>query len=495
MADHVLALDQGTTSSRAIVFDGSGAIVSVAQRETRQICPQPGWVEQDPEEIWQTQIETARLALSKAGLTARDVACIGIANQRETTLCWDRRTGEPLGNAIVWQCRRTAPACDDLRARGLAEVIQAKTGLVVDAYFSATKLAWILDHGPDARRRAARGELAFGTVDTWLLWRLTGGGVHATDVTNASRTMLFDIHRTRWDEELLAELAIPPEALPAVRPSSGAFGETGKDLLGAAVPIAGVAGDQQAALFGQCCQREGMAKNTYGTGCFLLMNTGKRPAASRNGLLTTIAWDLGSGVEYAIEGSVFVGGAVIQWLRDELGLLRAADESEDLARSVPDTGGVYVVPAFVGLGAPYWDQSARGAILGLTRGVGCCHIVRAALESIAYQSADVLAAMNRDAASPLRELRVDGGACANDFLLQFQADIVGVPVVRPPVIETTALGVAYLAGLATGVWASPDDLPSRRLVDRRFEPSMTDEERERRMSGWRQAVERVRSRP
>ncbi len=495
MAEHVLALDQGTTSSRAIVFDGSGVIVSVAQRETRQICPQPGWVEQDPEDIWETQIETARLALSNAGLMARDVACVGIANQRETTLCWNRRTGEPLGNAIVWQCRRTAPACDDLRARGLAEVIQAKTGLVVDAYFSATKLAWILDHSPDARRRAARGELAFGTVDTWLLWRLTGGGVHATDVTNASRTMLFDIHRTRWDEELLVELAIPPEVLPNVQPSSGAFGETSKDLLGAAVPILGVAGDQQAALFGQCCLREGMAKNTYGTGCFLLMNTGKRPAASRNGLLTTIAWDLGSGVEYAIEGSVFVGGAVIQWLRDELGLLRTASESEDLARSVPDVGGVYVVPAFVGLGAPYWDQSARGAILGLTRGVGRCHIVRAALESIAYQSADVLAAMNGDAASPLRELRVDGGACANDFLLQFQADIVGVPVVRPPVIETTALGVAYLAGLAAGVWTSPDELPSRRLVDRRFEPSMAEGERRRRMSGWRQAVERVRSRP
>jgi glycerol kinase len=430
------------------VFDTDGRIVAVAQREFRQIYPRPGWVEHDPLEIWETQLAVAREALAKAGITASDIASIGITNQRETTVVWDRETGRPVYNAIVWQCRRTSAYCDELRARGLADAIRDKTGLVPDAYFSGTKLRWILENVPGARDAAEAGRLLFGTIDTWLVWNLTGGKVHATDFSNASRTLLFDIGALRWDDDILREFGIPRALLPDVRPSSGDFGTTDPEMFGAPIPVGGVAGDQQSALFGQGCFSAGDAKNTYGTGCFMLMNTGARRVPSQNGLLTTIAWGLGGDVSYALEGSVFTAGAAIQWLRDELGLLAKASDSEAMARAVPDTNGCYVVPAFTGLGAPYWDQYARGAILGLTRGVNRNHVVRATLESLAYQTADVLDAMKKDAAISLNALRVDGGASANDFLMQFQSDVIGVAVERPDCIETTALGAARLAGLA-----------------------------------------------
>lgn len=490
---YILAFDAGTSSSRAIVFDRERRVVAVSQREFRQIYPRPGWVEHDPVEIWETQLAVAREALEKASLSAADIAAIGITNQRETTVVWNRETGRPVCNAIVWQCRRTSDACDELKRRGLAEPIRAKTGLLIDAYFSGTKLRWILDNVKGAREDAAAGKLLFGTIDTWLVWNLTGGRVHATDVSNASRTMLFDIGALRWDGDILRELDIPASVLPEVRPSSGDFGESDAALFGASIPIRGVAGDQQSALFGQACFEAGDAKNTYGTGCFMLMNTGTRRVPSANGLLTTIAWSLGGRTSYALEGSVFTAGAAIQWLRDELGLLSRASDSEAMARAVPDTNGCYVVPAFTGLGAPYWDQYARGAILGLTRGVGRNHVVRATLESLAYQTADVLDAMRKDAGIALNALRVDGGASANDFLMQFQSDIVGVPVERPACIETTALGAACLAGLSAGLWSGPDELKADTEGLRRFEPSLSDEAREAALTGWHRAVDRVRS--
>ncbi len=488
----LLALDQGTTSSRAIVFDREGAAVAAAQKEFRQIFPAPGWVEHDPVEIWQSQLQVAREVLARAGLEAAQLAALGITNQRETTVVWERAGGRPLCNAIVWQDRRTAGLCDSLKSRGLEGLFRARTGLVLDPYFSGTKLAWVLDNVPGARARAQAGELAFGTVDAWLAWNLTGGRLHATDVSNASRTLLFDIHRNAWDGELLDILGIPASLLPEVRPSSHRYGETEAALLGAAVPIGGIAGDQQAALFGQACHRPGMAKNTYGTGCFLLMQTGEVPRPSASGLLTTAAAQLAGAPRYALEGSVFVGGAVVQWLRDGLGIIRQSAEVEALAASVPDSGGVVFVPAFTGLGSPYWDPYARGGLLGLTRGSGAAHIARAALESIAYQSADLLAAMQADAGCALEELRVDGGATANDLLLQFQADLLGVPVLRPRVQETTALGAAYLAGLAVGVWQDIDDLSAHWQVDRRFEPAMSRDRAGDLMNKWRRAVERVR---
>ncbi len=490
---YILAFDAGTSSSRAIVFDRERRVVAVSQREFRQIYPRPGWVEHDPVEIWETQLAVAREALEKASLSVADIAAIGITNQRETTVVWNRETGRPVCNAIVWQCRRTSDACDELKRRGLAEPIRAKTGLLIDAYFSGTKLRWILDNVKGAREDAAAGKLLFGTIDTWLVWNLTGGRVHATDVSNASRTMLFDIGALRWDGDILRELDIPASVLPEVRPSSGDFGESDAALFGASIPIRGVAGDQQSALFGQACFEAGDAKNTYGTGCFMLMNTGTRRVPSANGLLTTIAWSLGGRTSYALEGSVFTAGAAIQWLRDELGLLSRASDSEAMARAVPDTNGCYVVPAFTGLGAPYWDQYARGAIFGLTRGVGRNHVVRATLESLAYQTADVLDAMRKDAGIALNALRVDGGASANDFLMQFQSDIVGVPVERPACIETTALGAACLAGLSAGLWSGPDELKADTEGLRRFEPSLSYEAREAALNGWHRAVDRVRS--
>ena len=489
---HILALDAGTSSSRAIVFDHDGRIVAVAQREFRQIYPRPGWVEHDPLEIWETQLAVAREALAKAGLTAADIASIGITNQRETTVVWDRETGRPVYNAIVWQCRRTSAYCDELRARGLSDAIRDKTGLVPDAYFSGTKLRWILENVPGAREAAEAGRLLFGTIDTWLVWKLTGGKVHATDFSNASRTLLFDIGALRWDDDILREFGIPHALLPEVRPSSGDFGATAPEMFGAPIPVGGVAGDQQSALFGQGCFAAGDAKNTYGTGCFMLMNTGHRRVPSQNGLLTTIAWGLGGDVSYALEGSVFTAGAAIQWLRDELGLLAKASDSEAMARAVPDTNGCYVVPAFTGLGAPYWDQYARGAVLGLTRGVNKNHVVRATLESLAYQTADVLDAMEKDAAISLNALRVDGGASANDFLMQFQSDVIGVAVERPDCIETTALGAARLAGLSAGVWRGLDDLKSQTGAMRRFEPSVDPAARAAALDGWHRAVARVR---
>lgn len=450
---YILALDQGTTSSRAILFDRSGQPLSIAQKEFRQYYPQPGWVEHDAAEIWQTQLETARAVLEKQGISAAEVAAIGITNQRETAVLWDKRSGRPVCPAIVWQCRRTAPYCDSLKEQGLENMFREKTGLPIDAYFSATKIRWVLQNVPEAAKLAESGNLLFGTVDTWLIWNLTGGQVHATDYSNASRTMLFNIHTLEWDAEVLELLGIPESILPEVRPSSGLFGHSLPALFGAAIPIAGAAGDQQAALFGQACFSPGAAKNTYGTGCFLLMNTGGEPVSSQNGLITTIAWGLDGRVTYALEGSVFVAGAAIQWLRDGLGLISSAAETEGLCRSVADNCGVYLVPAFVGLGAPYWDPYARGVLTGLTRGANRAHIVRAAVESMAYQTCDVLRAMEQDAGIPLAELRADGGAAANAFLLQFQADITGVPVLRPSTLETTALGAAYLAGLAVGYWS------------------------------------------
>ena len=487
---YVLALDQGTTSSRAIVFDASGAIRASAQREFRQIYPQGGWVEHDAVEIWATQSGVMHEAIAKAGIAARDVAAIGITNQRETTVLWERATGRPLAHAIVWQDRRTAGICEALRAAGHAPTFLRKTGLVLDAYFSGTKLKWLLDHVPAARERARRGELAFGTIDSWLVWNLTGGRVHATDPSNASRTLLFDIHRGDWDDELCALLDVPRELLPAIVPSSGVCGTTALD--GVEIPIAGIAGDQQAALFGQACHSPGLAKNTYGTGCFLLMNTGGNAVASVNNLLTTVAWSRDGRTDYALEGSVFIGGAVVQWLRDGLGIIRSAHEVEALAASVPDNGGVWFVPAFAGLGAPHWDPYARGSIFGLTRGATGGHLARAALESIALQSRDVLDAMQRDAGITLAGLRVDGGAAANDLLMQFQADILGVPVVRPQVLETTALGAAYLAGLAVGYWKDAAEVAANWRIDREFEPSMPRARVAELTAGWERAVERSR---
>ncbi|MDP4301776.1 glycerol kinase GlpK [Leptothrix discophora] len=489
----LLALDQGTSSSRSIVFDAHGHIVAMAQREFRQIYPQPGWVEHDPFEIWQSQLDTAREALVKAGLTARDIRAIGITNQRETTLVWNRRTGQPIHHAIVWQDRRGEPTCARLREQGLGEAFQRSTGLKIDAYFSATKIRWILDHVAGAREAAERGELAFGTVDSWLMWQLTGGRVHATDVTNASRTMLFDIRQQQWDPALLAYLQVPDSLLPQVLPSSHVYGETDPALFGTALPIAGVAGDQQSALFGQACFKAGLAKNTYGTGCFMLMHTGAQFQPSHNGLLTTAAAQTaGSPAQYAFEGSVFIGGAVVQWLRDGLRAIQSSSEVQSLAESVPDAGGVMFVPAFTGLGAPYWDAQARGAIVGLTRGSTVAHIARAALESIAFQSAALLQAMGRDAVAaggaPVSELRVDGGACVNDLLMQIQADLLGIPVVRPQVIETTALGAAYLAGLATGVWRDTDELAGHWRAERTFVPTLPRDRAEERLALWDRAV-------
>lgn len=488
MKTYMMALDAGTTSNRCILFDRQGRVRSVAQREFPQYYPMPGWVEHNAAEIWETQLAVAREAMARAGAAPADIAAIGITNQRETTIVWDRRTGEPVAPAIVWQCRRTAAYCDALKVSGLSETIRAKTGLILDAYFSGTKLRWILENVPGARARAERGELLFGTVDTWLIWMLTGGRVHVTDYSNASRTMLFNIHSLQWDDELLHELNIPRCMLPEVRPSSCVYGETDPAWFGAPIPISGAAGDQQSALFGQTCFVPGEAKNTYGTGCFLLMNTGETPIASKNGLVTTIAWGIDGRVQYALEGSVFIAGAAIQWLRDEMQFIRTAAESEDCARRVPDTAGCFVVPAFVGLGAPYWDQYARGCIVGLTRGVNRDHIVRAALESLAYQTSDVLRAMQEDSGIRLAALRVDGGACANDFLMQFQADIIGAPVLRPSCTETTAMGAAYLAGLAVGFWNGRDALKQNIETPRVFEPAMGDAERSERLFGWEKAV-------
>ncbi len=490
MTKHILALDQGTTSSRAIVFAEDGSVRAVAQQEFRQIFPHPGWVEHDPKEIWDTQQRVAKRALAAAKLNAGDVAAIGIANQRETTLIWDRKTGQPVHNAIVWQDRRTASACDGLRRRGKTKAVRAKTGLVLDPYFSATKLAWLLDSIPGLRLHAERGELAFGTVDSWLAWKLSGGKLHVTDVSNASRTLLYDIHAGDWDEDLLALFRIPRALLPQVLPSSHVYGETAKSVLGSPVPIAGIAGDQQAALYGQACHAPGMAKNTYGTGCFMLLNTGPKAVPSAHGLLTTRCAQRGAKTQYALEGSVFIGGAVVQWLRDGLGFIGASHEVEALAASVDDPGGVYLVPAFAGLGAPHWDAHARGAMLGLTRGTTRAHIARAALEAIAFQSAEVLFAMQKDAGMRLKELRVDGGAAANDTLMQFQADILGVPVLRPKIQETTALGAAYLAGLATGVWKDTSAISRQWALGRRFEPAMKRGEAEARLAGWKRALER-----
>src|SRR4051812_22645036 len=489
----ILALDQGTTSSRAIVFDHDGAIRAVAQKEFTQLFPQAGWVEHDPQEIWASQIGVAVEALGRAQVRPSDVAAIGITNQRETTIVWDRDTGEPVYRAIVWQDRRTADFCERLKADGADETIQAKTGLLIDAYFSASKIRWILDNVPGTRARAAAGALAFGTVDSWLVWKLTAHGRHVTDVSNASRTMLFNIHTMQWDDELLRLFGIPASMLPEVRSSSEVYGHVSTTLGIESVPIAGIAGDQQAALFGQMCRQPGMSKNTYGTGCFLLQNIGTTPTRSRQQLVTTVAWQIGGRTEYALEGSVFIGGAVVQWIRDGLGLVRTASDIEPLAAGVADNGGVYLVPAFAGLGAPHWDPYARGTIVGITRGTTSGHIARAALESIAYQVTDLLDAMRMDAGVPLTELRVDGGAAVNNTLMQFQADLLGVPVVRPAVTETTALGAAYLAGLASGYWKSIDEVSGQWRVDRRFEPAMPQSAAAALRERWTAALERAKS--
>lgn len=495
MSDYILALDQGTTSSRAIVFDRQGAVRARAQKEFRQLFPQPGWVEHDANEIWSTQSGVMQEALSSAGIRAANLAAIGITNQRETVVVWNRRTGQPIHNAIVWQDRRTAAFCDELTAAGHTALFQRKTGLILDAYFSGTKLRWILDHVPGARSQAEAGELAFGTVDSWLVYKLTDGEMHITDASNASRTLMYDIHAGAWDDELLAVLDVPRSLLPEVRDSSEVYGRTSAGLLGAQVPIAGIAGDQQAATFGQVCLDVGMAKNTYGTGCFMLLNTGSEAVASGNRLLTTVAWQRSGARTYALEGGVFVGGAVVQWLRDGLGIIRSSAEVETLAASVPDAGGVVLVPAFVGLGAPYWDPYARGTVVGLTRGTTAAHLARAALESVAFQSAELLEAMQQDlerTGASVSEVRVDGGGSVNDAMMQFQADILGVPVVRPEVTETTALGAAFLAGLAVGFWSDDAELKSLWRVDRRFEPGMGAAERAARLGTWRRAVERSR---
>ncbi len=490
MKQYVMALDQGTTSSRCIIFDKHGKIKSVAQKEFTQIYPKPGWVEHDPMEIWSSQISVATEAMAKQGINANEIAAIGITNQRETTIVWDKRTGTPIHNAIVWQCRRTADIIEDLKEKGLESYIKETTGLIPDAYFSGTKIKWLLDHVPGAREEAKAGNLLFGTVDTWLIWNLTKGKTFVTDYTNASRTMLFDIRRLTWNDKLLEELDIPKRMLPEVKPSSGIYGYSDASLFGEEIPIAGAAGDQQAALFGQCCFTQGDVKNTYGTGCFLLMNTGNKVIESKNGLLTTIAASTGEKPEYALEGSVFVAGAAIQWLRDELQLIRTASESEQCALQVPDTNGMYVVPAFTGLGAPHWDQYARGAVVGLTRGCNRNHFVRATLESIAYQTYDVLKAMEADSGILLTSLKVDGGACANRFLMQFQADILNTKVYKPECIETTALGAAYLAGLAVGFWKDQDEIKTNWDIAEEFHPQMTEEKKEALIKGWRKAVTR-----
>lgn len=486
---YIVALDQGTTSSRAIVFDHEQRIVAVGQKEFQQFYPQPGWVEHDPMEIWATQYGVLQEALAKADITMADVAAIGIANQRETTIVWEKETGRPIYNALVWQCRRTAALCDELKAEGWSDYIRETTGLVIDAYFSATKISWILDHVPGARERAQKGELLFGTVDSWLVWKLTGGAVHVTDYTNASRTMLYNIRELKWDDKLLERLQIPKCMLPEVRNSSEIYGYVQSE--GVQVPIAGIVGDQQAALFGQACFTKGSAKNTYGTGCFLLMNVGREFISSKNGLITTVAATMNDEVEYALEGSIFVGGAVIQWLRDELRILETAAESETYAASLEDNGGVYLVPAFVGLGAPYWDMYARGSIFGLTRGAGRSHIVRAALEAIAYQTNDVLQVMAEDAGQTVTELKVDGGACRNDFLMQFQANIINCVVKRPAITETTALGVAYLAGLAVNYWSSKEEIAQRWHAQQQFAPQMEQAVREENCRGWQKAVSKA----
>lgn len=488
MDKYIMALDLGTTSCRCIIFDKNGRICSAAQKEFTQYFPQPGWVEHDAEEIWATQTGLMYEAMSKIDITINEIAGIGITNQRETTVLWDKETGRPVHKAIVWQCRRTAGYCDELKKLGMAEFFRSKTGLVLDAYFSATKLRWLLDNAIGARERAEKGELLFGTVDSWIIWKLTGGKVHVTDYSNASRTMLFNIHTLKWDEEILRVLKIPQQILPEVKPSSHVYGYTDSKLFGGEVPIAGAGGDQQCALFGQTCFERGEVKNTYGTGGFMLMNTGTAPVNSHNGLVTTIAWGVDNKVEYALEGSIFVAGAAVQWLRDELGLIRDAAESEVLAKSVADANGCYVVPAFVGLGAPYWDQYARGAIVGLTRGVNRNHIVRATLESIAYQVNDVLTAMQEDSGMPITSLRVDGGACDNDFLMQFQADILNTSVVRPYCIETTAMGAAYLAGLAVGYWRSKEEILANHVIAAEFKPQMGQAKRESLLQGWHNAV-------
>ncbi|MBW9157197.1 glycerol kinase GlpK [Clostridium tagluense] len=490
MAKYVMALDQGTTSSRCILFDKKGLIVTSAQKEFTQIYPKAGWVEHDPMEIWSSQISVATEAMAKINATASDIAAIGITNQRETTVVWDRRTGVPIYNAIVWQCRRTAGTCDELREKGFDKVVRAKTGLILDAYFSGTKIKWILDNVEGARAEAQAGNLLFGNIDTWLIWNLTKGKTYVTDYSNASRTLLFNIHELKWDEEILETLNIPKSMLPEVKPSSCVYGHTDVTLFGGEIPIAGAAGDQQAALFGQTCYEPGTAKNTYGTGCFMLMNTGEKAIESTKGLLTTIAWGIDDKVEYALEGSVFIAGAAIQWLRDELRMINNAADSEEYAKAVEDTNGVYVVPAFVGLGAPYWDPYARGTIVGLTRGAKKEHLIRATLEALAYQTNDVLKAMQEDSGITLKALKVDGGACANNFLMQFQSDILGVQVDRPEVIETTALGAAYLAGLAVGYWKSKGEVAENWAISRTFTPNMTVEKREDLLKGWHTAVKR-----
>ncbi len=488
MEKYIMALDAGTTSNRCILFNEAGEVCSVAQKEFTQYFPRPGWVEHDANEIFATQLEVTRMAMANLGVTAGNIAAIGITNQRETTVVWDKRTGEPVYNAIVWQCRRTSEYCDILKEKGLTEVFREKTGLVIDAYFSGTKLRWILENVPGARERAQRGELLFGTVETWLIWKLTGGRAHVTDYSNASRTMLFNINTLQWDQQILDELRIPMCMLPQVMPSSCVYGKALAQFFGAPIPIAGAAGDQQAALFGQTCFAPGEAKNTYGTGCFLLMNTGDKPVFSKNGLVTTIAWGLNGKVTYALEGSIFVAGAAIQWLRDELRFIESAGDSEYMAQKVKDTNGCYVVPAFTGLGAPHWDQYARGTIVGLTRGVNKYHIIRATLDSLCYQTNDVLNAMAADSGIRLAALKVDGGASANNYLMQAQADIIAAPVQRPRCVETTAMGAAYLAGLAVGYWDSPEDVRKNWAVDRVFTPALSDDQRVARIKGWNKAV-------
>lgn len=488
MAKYIMALDAGTTSNRCILFNKRGEIVSLAQKEFTQIFPKPGWVEHNADEIWSTQLGVAVEAMSKIGASAADIAAIGITNQRETTIVWDKETGEPVYDAIVWQCRRTSRYCDSLKEKGLTDSFRRKTGLVIDAYFSATKLKWILDHVPGVRQRAEKGELLFGTVDTWLIWKLTKGRVHVTDYSNASRTMMYNINELQWDREILEELSIPLSMLPEVRPSSEVYGMTDRSFLGDPIPIASAAGDQQAALFGQTCFQAGQAKNTYGTGCFLLMNTGEAPVYSENGLVTTLAWGLDGKVNYALEGSIFIAGASIQWLRDEMRLIDSAEDSEYMAQKVPDTNGCYVVPAFTGLGAPYWNQYARGTIVGVTRGVNKYHIIRATLESIAYQTNDVLQAMEADSGMNLTALKVDGGASANDFLMQVQADIINTAVHRPKCVETTAMGAAYLAGLAVGYWRDKEEIIQNIEISRKFQPEISEEERQNRIAGWNRAV-------
>ncbi len=488
---YILALDQGTTSSRAILYDYEGRVVKIAQKEFTQIYPRAGWVEHDPMEIWGSQSGVASELLATTGISAEEIAAIGITNQRETTIVWERQTGKPIYNAIVWQCRRTSEICDKLKAKGMEPLIQENTGLVIDAYFSGTKVKWILDNVDGARERAKKGELLFGNVDSWLIWNLTKGKVHVTDYSNASRTMLYNIKELKWDEQILKELDIPASMLPEVKPSSFVYGVTDAKIFGGEIPIAGVAGDQQAALFGQACYSPGMVKNTYGTGCFMLMMTGEKLVHSKNGLLTTIAWGVNDKVEYALEGSIFIAGAAVQWLRDSLKIVYDAKDSEYFATRVEDSLGVYVVPAFVGLGAPYWDMYARGTILGLTRGSNRNHIIRATLESIAYQTRDVLELMRNECGLELCDLRVDGGACANNFLMQFQADILGVPVERPEIIETTALGAAYLAGLAVGFWRDQSMITERRKVDRKFLPEMSVDKKEKLYKGWKKAVQRA----